>query len=90
MGVGGRQHQVDPFSDAPGGRTSPKIGPRDQRQAELLADIVGNWPRFASQSPAPNGRVSLRADPRVPAFRPMRVQDPGQLFGVGAAAKQAL
>ncbi len=45
--------------------------------------------RLPSQSPAPNGCASWAQDPRIPAFVDA-VQYPGQLRGVGAAAKQTL
>jgi len=59
-----------------------------QRQAELLADVIGVRALALPVSRAKR-LCKLGADPRIPAFVDA-VQYSRQLFGVGAAAKQTL
>ena len=85
--VGGRQHEIDALLMNQAGDQAENRTAR-QRQAELLADVIGIGALAFPVAGAERLR-QLRADPRIPAFVDA-VQYPGQLRGVGAAAKQAL
>ena len=85
--VGGGEDEVDAFlmhetRDQTENRTA------GQRQAELLADVIGVRALALPVSRAKRLR-ELGTNPRIPAFVDA-VQYPRQLFGVGTAAKQAL
>src|ERR1700731_979258 len=85
--VGSRQHEIDALL-----MNQPRHEAEDraarQRQAELLADVIGV--RLLALPVAGGKRLrQLRTDPRIPAFVDA-VQYSRQLLGIGAAAQQAL
>src|SRR3984885_14672574 len=85
--VRGRQHEVDAFLVNETGHEAEDRAAR-QRQTELLADIVRIGALAFPVSRAKRLR-QLGADARIPALVDA-VQYPGQLLGIGAAAKQTL
>ena len=84
--VGGRQHEVDALLVHQTGDQAEQRTAR-QRQAELLADVIGVR-LLAFPVAGGKGLRQLRAGAGIPAFVDA-VQDAGQLRGVRAALQQA-
>ena len=85
--VGGGQHEVDALLVHQAGDQAENRAAR-QRQAELLADVIGIGLLAFPVAGAERLR-QLGADARIPALVDA-VQDAGQLRRVGALAQQAL
>src|ERR1700722_14466115 len=85
--VRGRQHEVDALLVNQAGDEAEDRAAW-QRETELVADVVGVRPLAFPVTGAERLR-KLGTDTGIPAFVDA-VQYPGQLLGVGAAAKQTL